>query len=62
MRKIMFKVFKRQYGGIIPGIFKIMFVDLKLGKAAGKIYQYLHLRKKTPMSRVQREMLANNSG
>ncbi|MBD3288850.1 hypothetical protein GF337_08620 [candidate division KSB1 bacterium] len=58
MRKIMFQVFKRQYGGIIPGIFKILSVDLKLGKAAGKIYQHLHMRKKSPMSRIQREMLA----
>jgi hypothetical protein len=58
IRKLLFKIIKRQYGGVTPGIFKILLTDLKLGKATGDIYKHLHLRKSSPISRLQREMLA----
>ena len=49
---------RRRYGGIVPGIFQVMLPDLQLGAAGGWIYERLHLRKTSPFSRLQREMLA----
>lgn len=58
IRRFLLKIFKKKYGGFLPGIFKIALVDLKLGFPTGNIYKYLHLRKKSPLTRLQREMLA----
>lgn len=58
IRKFLLKMFQKKYGGTLPGIFKIAMVDLNLGFKLGKIYQYLHLRKTSPLSRLQREMMA----
>lgn len=48
---------RRQYG-YVPGIFQILTTDLRLGLHAGQIYNHLHLRKRSPLTRLQREMLA----
>ena len=48
---------KRQYGSL-PGIFKILLPDLGLARHAGAIYNHLQLRGGSPLSRVQREMVA----
>ena len=58
IKKRLFGFFRKQYGGTVPGIFKIALVDLRFGMPVGTIYRYLHLRKKSPLSRLQREMLA----
>lgn len=58
MRKLFFAWVRRQYGGIVPGIFQILSVDLKVARPAGALYDYLHLRESSPLSRLQREMLA----
>jgi hypothetical protein len=58
LRKLFFWVNKRQYGGVVPGIFKIMAQDLNLAIPTGWLYNYLHMRKSSPLSRLQREMLA----
>jgi hypothetical protein len=58
LRKLLFWVNKRQYGGVVPGIFKIMAQDLNLAIPTGWLYNYLHMRKSSPLSRLQREMLA----
>lgn len=58
IRKLFFGLVRRQYGGVVPGIFQILAVDLKVARPAGSIYNYLHLRKNSPLSRVQREMVA----
>jgi hypothetical protein len=58
LRRLLFWVNKRQYGGVVPGIFKIMFRDLNIAVPTGWLYNYLHMRKGSPMSRLQREMLA----
>jgi hypothetical protein len=42
----------------VPGIFRIGLVDISLGRHVGAIYNRLHLRKSSPLSRLQREMLA----
>jgi hypothetical protein len=48
---------KRQYG-YLPGIFKILMTDLALARHSAAIYNHLHLRKRSPLSRLQREMVA----
>ena len=57
-RKLLFWMNKRQYGGVVPGILKIASYDLNLGVPSGRLYNYLHLRKSSPLTRLQREMLA----
>ena len=42
----------------MPGVFQILAVDLKVGRSAGALYRYLHLRRGSPLSHLQREMLA----
>lgn len=48
---------KRRYG-YLPGIFKILLPDMGLAWHVGSIYEHLHLRRSSPLSRVQREMIA----
>lgn len=57
VRKLFFQWVRRQYG-IVPGIFQILAVDLRVAGAAGTLYNHLHLRQASPLSRLQREMLA----
>jgi len=57
VRRVALWLAKRRYG-FIPGIFKVGLVDLSVGRHMDAIYGYLHLRKSSPLSRVQREMLA----
>jgi hypothetical protein len=48
---------KRQYG-YLPGIVHVLMPDLSLAWRASGIYNHLQLRKRSPLSRLQREMLA----
>jgi hypothetical protein len=58
VRKLFVWVNKRQYGGVVPGMFKIAAQDLNVAIPLGWLYNYLHMRKSSPLSRLQREMLA----
>ena len=59
VQRLMAWFLRRQYGGeYLPGVMKVMLVDLKFGGAAGAINNHLHLRKGSPLSRLQREMVA----
>ena len=58
LRKASVWMAKRQYGGVVPGILKIASYDLNLGAPSGWLYNYLHMRKSSPLTRLQREMLA----
>lgn len=58
IRKLFFGWVRRQYGGVVPGVYQVLAVDLKVARPAGALYQYLHLRQSSPVTRVQREMLA----
>ncbi len=49
---------KRQYGGVAPCIFEVLLPDLQLTAAVGRLYNRLHMRRSSPLSRLQREMLA----
>jgi hypothetical protein len=58
LRKLFFGWVRGQYGGVVPGVFQVLAVDLRVARAAGSLYRHLHLRKSSPLSRLQREMLA----
>ena len=58
IRKLFFGWVRRQYGGVVPGVYQVLAVDLKVARPAGALYSHLHLRKSSPLSRLQREMLA----
>ena len=48
---------RRKYGQPL-GITQVVLPDLRVGLAAASIYRRLHLRKRSPLTRLQREMLA----
>ena len=56
-QKEIFEQVRKQYG-VIPGVFQILLVDLKLGGLVGELYQHLNLRASSPLTKLQREMLA----
>jgi hypothetical protein len=58
LRKLFFRWVRRQYGGVVPGIFQVLAVDLRVARPTGSLYNYLHLRGASPLSRLQREMVA----
>ena len=58
IRKLFFRMVRGQYGGIVPGVFQVLAVDLRVARPAGSLYSHLHLRKSSPLSLLQREMLA----
>lgn len=58
LRKLFFRWVRGQYGGIVPGIFQVLAVDLRVANPAGSLYKHLHLRGASPLSRLQREMVA----
>lgn len=58
IRKLFYAWVRRQYGGVVPGVFQVLSVDLKVARPAGALYKHLHLRKTSPLTRLQREMLA----
>lgn len=58
IRKLFFRWVRSQYGGVVPGVFQVLAVDLRVAQPAGSLYRYLHLRKSSALSRLQREMLA----
>ena len=58
VRRALVWMAKRQYGGTVPGIFKILAQDLNIGLPLNWIYNHLQMRKGSPLSRLQREMLA----
>jgi hypothetical protein len=58
LRKLMVRQTSRQYGGVVPGIFEVLMPDLRVALPTGCLYNHLHMRKSSPLSRLQREMLA----
>ena len=58
VRKLFFRWVQSQYGGVVPGVYQVLAVDLKVARPAGALYNHLHLRKSSSISRLQREMLA----
>lgn len=58
LRRLFFRWVRGQYGGVVPGVFQILAVDLRVARPAGALYSHLHLRTSSPLTRLQREMLA----
>lgn len=58
VRKLFFGWVRRQYGGVVPGVFQVLAVDLRVARPVGALYSHLHLRRSSTLSRLQREMLA----
>ena len=58
VRRLLMAIARRQYGGVVPGIHQIALVDLRLGVLMDRLYHHLHLRRRSPLTRLQREMLA----
>lgn len=58
LRGLMMRMTKRQTGGMVPGIQQIVMTDLQVGIPTYWLYGRLNLRKGSPLSRLQREMLA----
>jgi hypothetical protein len=57
IRKLAVWQAKRRYG-YVPGILQVGLVDLSVGRHLGAVYDRLHLRKSSPLTRLQREMIA----
>jgi hypothetical protein len=57
LRRALLWITKRRYG-YVPGVMRVLGVDLTVGRAAGRLYEYLHLRRSSPLTRLQREMVA----
>jgi hypothetical protein len=57
LRRLVLRLSKRDYG-YVPGITQIVLPDLRVAFGTGAIYNRLHLRRSSPLTRLQREMLA----
>lgn len=44
--------------GFLPGITQVLLPDLQVAQASFQLYQHLHLRPDSPLTRLQREMVA----
>ena len=56
-RRLVTRLVKRQ-NGFVPGILQILIGDLHLALPVLALYHYLHERKRSPLSLLQREMIA----
>ncbi|MGD2069428.1 MAG: hypothetical protein PVI57_12195 [Gemmatimonadota bacterium] len=58
LRKLFFRLVRGRYGGVVPGIFQVLAVDFLVAAPAAVLYRHLHLRTRSKLTRLQREMLA----
>ena len=58
LRKVLVWMAKRDYAGTVPGLFDIVAQDLNIAIPVSWIYNHLNMRKSSPLSRLQREMVA----
>lgn len=58
LRRLLLAAVKRQFGGAVPGMTQILLADLALAVRTMWLYGYLHQRKSSPLTPVQREMVA----
>jgi hypothetical protein len=47
----------RWMGGV-PGMVRIQLADMRLAWLMGRLFQHLHMRRRSPLTVVQREMVA----
>ena len=48
----------REVYGYVPGVLQVMLVDPNVAFPVNALYEHLHLRPDSPITRLQREMLA----
>lgn len=58
IRKLIVRMIKWQTGGMVPGIFQIILRDFHVAVPTTWLYGYLNERKGSPLSKLQREMVA----
>ena len=58
VRRLALRREARRYGGVVPGITRIMLADLRLAVRVLALYNHLHLRRSSPFTRLQREMVS----
>ena len=56
-RRLVMRLVKRQ-NGFVPGILQILIGDVRLALPVLALYHYVHERKGSPLSLLQREMIA----
>jgi hypothetical protein len=56
-RRLVMRLVKRQIG-FVPGILQILIGDVRLALPVLALYHYVHERKRSPLSLLQREMIA----
>ena len=56
-RRLVMRLVKHQFG-FVPGLLQILIGDVHLALPVGALYHYLHERKGSPLSPLQREMIA----
>jgi hypothetical protein len=56
LRKLVARAIGRQFGGELPGVFKILLTDFRVAIPTSLLVYYLHERKGSPLSKLQREM------
>lgn len=57
-RRLVAWIARRQYGGIVPGVAEVTWHDVRVGLHVSWLYDHLNLRKSSPLTRLQREMVA----
>ena len=57
LRRVALMLSRRDYG-YVPGITQVLLPDLRVAFGAGVVYNHLQLRRSSPLTRLQREMLA----
>ena len=58
LRKVVARTISRQFGGELPGVFKILLTDFQVAISTSWLVYYLNERKASPLSKLQREMIA----
>ena len=58
LRRLVARMIARQFGGELPGVMKIFLADFQVAIPTNWLVYHLHERKRSPMSKLQREMVA----
>ncbi len=58
IRRLFLRITARLSGGVVPGVFQILLPDLQVTAASMWLVGHLHMRKSSPMTPLQREMVA----
>ena len=58
LARILLRYLKWRQKGYIPGITRLALVDVRIALAMNTIYNRIQLRRDSPLTRLQREMLA----